>query len=133
MAGWKKIWENEMTDKSLTNKELEEKFSLDYVNAIKTLGLDRDNWEKLKKQFPNLKIEKTIENFAPEFDVPEEVNYDSDCDGYDTCWINKWHFTKNGLLIFEQYSSCSNKQYGNYYPNAPNTLAHVLIVFKKQS
>ena len=131
---WIKIWENVIESNKYTNKEIEEKFSLDYEEAIKTLGLDKDNWQKLKEQF-RIDISKLrkIEDLAPEdIDLPEEIAYDSDCDGYDTCWINKWHFTEDGLLIFERYLSCSNKQYGKYDSNAPNTLLHKLAIYRKK-
>jgi len=131
MAGWKKIWENELIDKSIKNKELEEKYNCDYVYAIEQLGLNKANWQKLKQQFPKLQVIKTVEDMAPEnLNLPPEIDYDSDCDGYDSCWINRWHIA-NGLLIFEQYFNSTNKYYGNYSPDATTTLKHYLVVFKK--
>lgn len=129
---WIKIWESHMVDETLTNKEIEGK---DYVEIIDEIGLSKENWEKLKQVFPGIKLEdlKKYEEWLPEEikeKLPEEITYDSDCDGYDACWINNW-YVNNSIVIFEQYFNSVNKYYGQYYPNAKTTLEHVLIVFKR--
>ena len=75
--------------------------------------------------------------------LPEDIIFDSDCDGYDTCWDNKWQIfvvweregevcwgLKAVYLVFKNFVSCSNKFYGQYDPNAPATLQLNVKIYK---
>ena len=140
-----KMWESVLESNKYTNKEIEEKFYGDYLEAITKEGLDKENWnkmpEKIRKELDKLE-EEVYQDSAPEeeeigFGLPEEINFDSDCDGFDTCWTNTWYLYKNKngkvkYIVFEQYLNSCNKYYGNYNPNAQATLAHTLIVYKVQ-
>ena len=142
---WVKVFENKLENNSYTNKELEEKFGLDYIEPIDKLGLNDKNWEELYKKVPSacfgdpdcegdpdVIIQRLEKLGLPT--LPEEINFCSDCDGYDTCWDNRWYLDEgeDGVwyLAFEQYAVSSNKCYGKYDPDAPATLSHTLIVYK---
>ena len=129
---WVKILEFEEVNE-LKNREVE-----DYVEVIDKLGLSSKNWERVKKALGIKELPEPYEDTddVNEFllrkglpELPDEVNFDSDCDGYDTCWINYWYVVGR-LLVFEQYSDCANKVYGRYSPDANATLKHVIKVYE---
>jgi len=135
---WIRIVEINNNSTKFTNRDIEEKFKGDYVEAIKQVKLPEKSWSELEVLgIKRDDITETIDG-SPfplyiSYLLPDEINYDSDCDGYDTCWINTLHFAvKNEELyvIFEQYMDSANKIYGEYSPNALATLTHKLIVYK---
>ena len=133
-----KIKEYTLTSEAYTNQELEEKFGNDYEEAIKKLGIVEVNWHSFKVNFGEIKEKQTFEYYDEVeeklgVELPNEIRYDSDCDGYDACWMNYYHIvttSKGRFLVFEQYFVSANKQYGTYYPTAPATLQHTLKIYK---
>jgi len=138
MVELEKAKEYVLTSEAYTNQELEEKYENDYEEAIEKLGLSRENWENFRKEFGVIRKKQTFETYdeVEEFlkqQLPEEIRYDSDCDGYDACWMNYYHIVeteKGKFLVFEQYFVSANKDYGVYLPTRNATLSHTLKIYR---